>query len=198
MTEHTWPPDYAELHRLAAEAEKLAQSDDRTGLRRLAREVNIQFAVHGLHRWSSDPELEQIVDTLDAAYDHAFPVRDRTDPYDAMDVPWATESRIALLNVLLTGDPRGFSPPLEPLAEQALGERDVPRLRRLAETPVGGLSRETLVRILDPLYAERALDAEVIEAVFTNDRWIGYPIRGRDTSDNVVAEPAACAGFVHD
>jgi hypothetical protein len=95
---------------------------------------------------------------------------------------------------MLTGPP-----PRAQLVEQAIAAGDVRLLRLLVCGPVGDIRRESVVRVLDALYALGALDAEVVEHALLADRSLGFAILGRSPADNaVVSAPAACAGVVHD
>lgn len=191
----------AELWRLVKRAQRLAKKDDRLALRDLADEVRqrldpidaISRTGGHLHGRTGD-----ITAALGGLYDTVFPVRDPRDPADVLDAPWPTEQRAALL-ASIVGHPDTHMPPRAPLVEPAIAAGDVRLLRLLVRSPVGSVSRDGVVRVLDGLYALGELDAEVVEHALLADRFLGSAITGRSPVNSAAAPaPAACAEAVQD
>ena len=206
------PADYAaavgaeraELWLLVERARLLAKERDQQALRVLAAEVR-QRVESGNEILRTGGHLRShigdITAVLDGVYDEVFPVRDPGDPADVLDAPWPTERRIALLASIVGSLSRSVfnMPPRAPLVGPAVAAGDVRLLRLLVHTPVGGIGREEVVRVLGSLHALGSLDAEVVEHALLADRYLGFAVLGRSPSGSaVVSGPAACAGAVHD
>src|SRR5690606_16988640 len=85
---------------------------------------------------------------------------------------------------------------LDEVAGRAVAAGEVALLRLLVVTPLGWLDRTSVAGILDALYRADALDAAVVVRAFTDDRYLGYAIVGRDGSGEVTGAPLACADAV--
>lgn len=186
-----------ELRRLTERARLLAKERDQAALRILADEVRRRIeagaAPTGGHLSS---HVGDIIAALGDVYDEVFPVHDPGDPADVLDAPWPTGRRMALLGAIVghPGRSIGYLPPKEPLVEPAIAAGDVRLLRLLVRSPVGHLWRESVVRVLDALFALDALDVEVVEHALLTDLALGFGLLGRSPVNNeVVAPPAACA-----
>ena len=190
------------LWELAGRARTLADEGDEPALRALADEA--------LRRLEGSDALERtgghlrhhvadIRAAFDSVYDEVFPVRDPGDPTDVLDAPWPSLRRATLLTPLVAPD--GYLlPSRNPFVGPAIAAGDTRLLRILVTSPVGSMSRDLVMRVLDALYALGALDAAVVEHAVLDDQYLGYAVLGRRSygDQEAVAAPAACAAAVHD
>lgn len=182
------------LRELAATARRLADTGDIDGLRALAVEIPRRVTAAdnrtGGHLRGQWIDIEP---ALDMIFDKVFPVRDPADPIDFLDGPWPTRSRTMML-AAITG-PHWVR--RDALVERARATGDLRLMRLIVLSPVGTVSRAGVVQALDTLDAAGALDAEVVEHAFLDDRYLGYAILGRSPVDgSVKGEPASCAQAV--
>jgi len=191
----------AELWRLVKRARLLAKEGDQPALRALADEVPRRIEAGNASSRTGghlSSHLGDITAALEGVYDEVFPVRDPGDPADVLDAPWPTRRRAALL-ASIVGHPGWQIPPREPLVESAIMAGDARLLRLVVRSPIGGIHREAVVRVLDALHELGALDAEVVGHALLADRYLGFGVLGRSPLNNAaVSAPAACAGAVHD
>jgi len=163
---------------VVARAQRLADAGDRPALRSLADEL-ARHLLRGRSRIGGHAALRPSDRAaLDAAFDRAFPVTDPTDPVDVLDAPFGTASRRALLDALVGRRYAGGEPDRAPLLEAAIAAGDIHRLRLIAVSPVGRVTRETLVAAFDALHAADALDHDTVVRAFIDDRFLGYAVLG--------------------
>ncbi len=181
----------ARLQALVEEAERLAGDGDRVGMRevavRIPKALNTGRALTGGH-FQLTAEQRSV---LDAAFDRAYPVTNRTDPADVLDTPRSSDSRRAYLSALVGHQWSRTAPARDSLMDAAVADRDIRLLRLLVVSPVGVLRRESVVRAFDTLDALGALDAPTVEHALTDDLSLGYALLGVSPTDKTVVAPPA-------
>ncbi|WP_278261976.1 DUF4132 domain-containing protein [Nocardia sp. AG03] len=172
------------------------RADDPAELRRIADQALTRLA-EGEDRALGHLEsnVGDLVAVLDEIYDAAFPADDPDDVACLLAAPWPSAHRKALLARYLGVDVR-HRLLLDEVAGRAVAAGEVALLRLLVVTPLGWLDRTSVAGILDALYRADALDAAVVVRAFTDDRYLGYAIVGRDGSGEVTGAPLACADAV--
>ncbi|MDO3647885.1 DUF4132 domain-containing protein [Nocardia mangyaensis] len=173
-----------------------ADAGDPIELRGIAEQIRVRLE-EGDDRANGTlvDQVGDIVAALDELYDAAFPPGDAYDITSLLVVPWPSVRRKSLLAAYLDVDVR-HRLLLDDVAAGAIAAADVELLRALVLTPLGALDRQSVARVLDALHRADALDAAVVERAFTDDRYLGYAIVGRDGQGEVTGDPLGCADAV--
>lgn len=193
------------LWRLVHDAYGRAKVGDLAGLPDLAEEARRRI------HWGDErtlgnlkPFVSDVVAALDRLYDAAFPVDRSDDVAGLLSTPWATPHRQDLLKATIPERDTRLRL-LDAVAERALAAGDTPLLRVLVLSPfpalhrVAGpfrLRRETAARVLDALHRAGALDAAVVERLFTDDTSLGRDVFRSSPDGGPVTPLLACADVV--
>jgi hypothetical protein len=183
----------------------LAAAGDLPALRALATDFRRRlydgndrtYGQLGQHLDGLDPAMEEL-------YERAFPLRDPDDPFDVLDAPWDTASRVSA--AMRLAGPRGWPWPAPPspglmrhgprpgagdLIDRAVADRDVRLLALLLETPVLHCRSGDAARVLDGLYAAGALTVEHVELAVGRGWYLQRQDLFRYRKDGP-SEPLAC------
>lgn len=133
-----------------------------------------------------------ILAALDEHYDAVFPPEAADGITGLLAAPWPSARRHALVAAYLGVDVR-HRLVLDEVAAAAIAAVDLDLLRALVSRPLGWLDRDSVARVLDALYLADALDASLVERAFTDDRYLGYAIVGRNGSGEITGAALACA-----
>jgi hypothetical protein len=181
----------AGLWRLVDRLRERAEAGDRAALRALAEELRQRIDDGNSIDRTGGHLVSHLGDIHEAAgkvFDAVFPVRDYRDPADVLDAPWPTPRRVTMLGSIVDRA-HWLAPPRDPLVEPAVAAGDVRLLRLLVRSPVGLISRDSAVRVLDALHALGALDTETVEHALHEDQYLGRAL---------LEPPAACLAAVRD
>jgi hypothetical protein len=186
------PEQYArviheERAELAAVVER-ARVADRADLADLAGEFMVRLR-HGNSR--SDDTLRDhvgdLVTALGSVFEAVGPVAGTAEVRRVLETPEPTSRHGLQLAAALGSDPR-MRPKLDEMADRAAAEGDVRLMRAMIRTPLGFLTRQATVRVLDALHRLGELDESVVERAFIEDRFLW----------KTVAESSRCADAIRD